>query len=350
VPELRGRGAAANPANRFEALSYAWDEDADPAEKPAPGTVFLRDTSRTIIARNDSPDIPFSASLNPYRGCEHGCIYCYARPTHEYLGFSAGLDFESRILIKEDAAALLEEELAAKSWDPQVIAVSGITDPYQPVERKTLLTRRCLMVLADCRNPLVVITKNALVARDVDVFQELARLGAARVFVSITTLDGELARKMEPRTSTPELRLKAVETLAKAGVPVGVMVAPTIVGLTDHEMPAIIKAAARAGAGSAGYVPLRLPFAVGGLFEEWLERHYPSRKEKVLNQIRSLRGGRLNDSRFGERMRGQGVLAEHLRELFALSCRRAGLERQSPQLSAEHFRRPAGKDQLRLFG
>jgi DNA repair photolyase len=345
--EIRGRGAASNPVNRFEKTSYEtseWDE----AEDPHPQTLFLKDTTRSIINYNDSPDVGFSASINPYRGCEHGCIYCFARPNHEYLGFSAGLDFETKILVKEDAPELLRQELSSKRWHPQVIAISGVTDAYQPVERRLKLTRRCLEVLAEFRNPAVIITKNALVTRDVDILRELSEMAGALVFVSVTSLDGELARELEPRASQPLLRLDAIQTLSSAGVPVGVLVAPVIPGLTDHEMPSILNAAAKAGAAAAGYVPLRLPYGVAALFEEWLTRHRPLQKEKILNRVRSIRGGRMNDPNFGSRMRGQGAYAEQIAELFEVSCRKAGLNAARPRLSADAFRRPAS-DQLPLF-
>src|SRR3989442_1368528 len=274
-----GRGADANPKNRFEALEYVPEPDGDCDDEPRPlRTQFFRDGSQSIISYNNSPDVGFAASVNPYRGCEHGCAYCYARPTHEYLGFSAGLDFESKIMVKEDAPELLRRELASPKWKPQVIAMSGVTDCYQPVERKLKLTRRCLEVLAEFRNPVGIVTKNHLVTRDVDVLAELARHKAAAVFVSVTTLDPDLRKVMEPRTSPPASRLSAIETLTKAGIPVGVMVAPVIPGLTDHEIPAIIAAAAKAGAQFAGRVIVRLPYAVAPLFESWLARHFPDRK------------------------------------------------------------------------
>jgi DNA repair photolyase len=347
---IRGRGAASNPPNRFETLAYQPDPETLNAEEAGPRTLLLRDPSRTIIARNSSPDIPFAASVNPYRGCEHGCIYCYARPTHEYLGFSAGLDFETRILVKEDAAQLLRAELRSPRWEPQVIAMSGVTDPYQPIERRLELTRRCLEVLAEFRNPVAIITKNYLVTRDIDVLKELAAFGGVVVNLSITTLDTELQRVLEPRASTPARRLAAIEALAQAGIPVGVMVAPVIPGLTEHELPAILAAASQAGATQAGYVALRLPHGVAPLFEGWLERHYPDRKQKVLNRVRELRGGRLNDPRFHGRMRGAGLFAEQIGALFRAGCRKAGLNHGGALLSAAAFRRPATADgQLGLF-
>jgi DNA repair photolyase len=274
---------------------------------------------------------------------------CYARPTHEYLGFSAGLDFETRILVKEDAPELLRRTLAAPRWEPRVIALSGVTDAYQPVEARLGLTRRCLEVLAEFRNPTVVVTKNRLVARDADLLGELARHAAASVFVSLTSLDPELQRRMEPRASSPRLRLQAIEALAAAGVPVGAMVGPVIPGLNDHEIPAILAAAAAAGARFASWILLRLPFGVAPLFTAWLERHYPERKAKVLHRIQEVRGGRLNDPRFGSRMRGEGLYAGQIESLFGLAARRAGLARRGPALSTRSFRRPSGP-QLALFG
>ena len=343
MPGMKGRGAETNPTNRFERIAV---------ELEAPGperiqTELLRDGTRSIISYNDSPDIGFDASINPYRGCEHGCIYCYARPTHEYLGFSAGLDFESRILVKEDAPELLRKELSSRKWKPQPLILSGVTDPYQPVERKLEVTRRCLAVLAEFRNPVSVITKNELVTRDIDHLRGLAEHGAAAVSLSITTLDSEVARRMEPRASHPRDRLKAVEALATAGIPVGVMVAPIVPAITDHEIPRILEAAAAAGAQWAGYVVMRLPGAVAGLFESWLEEHFPDRKEKVLSRVRELRGGRINDPRFGSRMRGEGIFAEQIKATFQTFRRRYGLDGPGVELSAAAFRRPG--EQLALF-
>ncbi len=342
------RGAADNPANRFESAHLEQDPEWNPDEEPSPNTQFLKDNTSTIINYNDSPDIGFEASVNPYRGCEHGCIYCYARPTHEFLGFSAGLDFESKIMVKESAPELLRAELASPRWQPKVIAMSGVTDCYQPVERRLKLTRGCLEVLADFRNPVAIVTKNNLVTRDIDVLVELARHHATVVFISITTLDTDLRKVMEPRTSPPASRLAAVRQLAEAGIPTGVLVAPVVPGLTDHEMPAIISAAAGAGARFAGHVTLRLPHAVAPLFEGWLARHFPDRKEKVLNRIRSLRGGKLNDARFGSRMRGEGIFADQIDSLFKVACRKAGIADNRLNLSVENFRRPE-KNQLSLF-
>ncbi len=347
-PPIRGRGTAENPQNRFDTLRYVCDPDWTDPDDPAPETQFLKDPSCSIVAYNDSPDVGFDASVNPYRGCEHGCVYCYARPTHEYLGFSAGLDFETKILVKEDAPALLWKALSSPRWKSQVVAMSGVTDPYQPVERRLTLTRRCLEVFVAFRNPVVIITKNDLVARDVDLLGELSRDEAAAVFLSVTTLDGGLSRIMEPRASQPSRRLGAIEALVKAGVPTGVLIAPVIPGLTDHELPSIIAAAAGAGARFAGYITLRLPQGVSRLFAQWLTRHFPEKKDKVLNRIRAIRGGRLNDPRFSHRMRGEGIFAEQIENLFSVACRRAGILGRRPKLSTDAFRRPAGA-QLALF-
>ncbi|MBA2243585.1 MAG: PA0069 family radical SAM protein [Gemmatimonadetes bacterium] len=347
--KIQGRGVAENPPNRFETLEFLPDDEAREPDDPGPRTRFFRDTTRTIIARNNSPDVGFDVSINPYRGCEHGCVYCYARPTHEWLGFSAGLDFETKILVKEDAPELLRRELSSPRWKPTTLALSGVTDPYQPAERRLRLTRRCLEVLAEFRNPVAIITKNHLVTRDLDLLGELARHRAAMVNLSITSLDAELQRVMEPRTSTPARRLDAIRQLAEAGIPVGVMVAPVIPGLTDHELPAILQAAADAGACTAGFVPLRLPLGVKDLFEHWLETHFPERKEKVLGRVRGMRGGKLNDPNFRSRMRGEGAYAEQIRALFHVARRRAGLSQDWPGLSTDSFRQPDATGQLGLF-
>jgi len=342
------RGAPENPANRFEKIHLEPDEDWNPEEDAAPRTQFLVDHSKTAIAYNDSPDIGFNASLNPYRGCEHGCIYCYARPTHEYLGFSAGLDFETKIMVKLNAPELLREELSSPKWKPQVLVMSGVTDCYQPVERKLKITRRCLETLLEFRNPVAIITKNLLVTRDVDVLSELAKHQCASVCLSITTLDTELRKVMEPRTSPPQARLNAIHKLAEAGIPVAVNVAPIIPGLTDHEMPAILKAAHEAGAVAAGFTVVRLPYANAGLFEKWLETHFPDRKEKVLNRIKAMRGGKLYDAQWGKRMRGEGIFAEQIATMFEVARRKAGFTEDRRELSIAGFRRPGGA-QLSLF-
>lgn len=345
---IKGRGASHNPHNKFEKLSYELELDDDLLkDQSKPKTEFFNDTSKSIVAENNSPDIGFRFSANPYRGCEHGCAYCYARPSHEYLGYSAGIDFETKIFVKEKAPELLRQKLLSRSWKPELIMMSGITDCYQPIERKLQLTRGCLQVLAEFRNPVSLITKNALVTRDIDVFQELAKYDCVSTCLSVTTLNEELGRKLEPRTSAPKARLKAIEELAKAGIPVSVNVAPVIPGLTDHEMPAILKAAHEAGAQSAGFTPLRLPGTVQPVFLEWLEQHYPDRKEKVLSHIRSLRGGLINDANFGSRMRGQGAIAENIRQMFKVYSKRFGFDQRTWSLTTEHFRRPT--DQLSLF-
>lgn len=345
-----GRGASGNPANRFEALHLELDpiEPNEQDERPRPKTQFFRDDTKTILARNNSPDVCFERSVNPYRGCEHGCAYCFARPTHEYLGFSAGLDFESKIMVKENAAELLEAELSSPKWKPQVVAMSGVTDPYQPVERRLQITRRCLGVLAKFRNPVAIITKNRLVTRDIDVLGQLAAHNAVGVNISITSLDRNLQRILEPRTSPPQARLDAVAQLHAAGIPVGVMVAPIIPGITDHELPAILEACGKAGAQFAAYVILRLPWAVAPLFERWLDEHFPERKEKVLGRIRHMRGGgeKLYDSRWTIRQTGEGIFAEQIEAMFDVARRRAGIKGR-PALSTAAFRRP--NEQLPLF-
>jgi len=499
-PDAPGRGTALNPPNRYETLHVELDPDPDSDAERTPGstpTVFYRDASRTILAENDSPDVGFRFSLNPYRGCEHGCIYClapetpvlhadmharpigavhvgdvlvgfdeaaapgdarrirravveriwrsvrptmrlvtahaeivataehrwlgahetgwartdelsagrrlsylpppreplvgstlsvdaekvlavepgpvrdvvdiqtstgtffaaglathncYARPSHEYLGFSAGLDFERRIMVKDDAPALLRNALASPRWEPQVVMLSGNTDCYQPVERRLRLTRQCLEVFAEFRNPVSAITKSALIARDADLFADLARHGATHVMFSITSLDPELARRMEPRAARPERRLDAMATLARAGVPVGVMIGLVIPGLNDAEIPRILEAAARAGAQSGSWVLLRLAKPLDALFEQWLADHYPERRERVLARIRDTRGGNMNDSRFGIRQRGRGEYAEQIAALFAVAARKHGLDGRLPPLETAAFRRPARTgDQLTLL-
>jgi DNA repair photolyase len=346
--KLPGRGTAENPENRYERIHIEVHPEADDGVQPA--TVFYRDASRRVLAENESPDVGFRFSLNPYRGCEHGCIYCYARPTHEYLSFNAGLDFESRIMIKHDAPELLRQTFLSPKWRPEVIALSGNTDCYQPVERRLQLTRRCLQVFKEFRNPVGIVTKSALVARDADLLADLGGDAAANVFVSITSLDRDLARRMEPRAAQPERRLEAVRALSAAGVPVGVLVAPVIPGLNDEEIPRILQAAAAAGARSASWVLLRLPKPVDALFSGWLTEHFPARRERILGRIRECRDGRLSDPRFGSRMRGEGVYAEQIKALFQAAAKRHGLDQPLPPLSTRAFHRPpqAG-EQLRLY-
>ena len=346
----KGRASSSNPPNRFEQHHLEPLEiDIRYEEVPPVPTTFYNDTSRTILAKNDSPDVPFTYSINPYRGCEHGCIYCYARPSHEYLGFSAGLDFETKIMVKMDAPQLLGEALQKKSWQPQVVAFSGNTDCYQPVERKLQLTRKCLEVFLNYRNPVGMITKNALALRDIDILQEMSRLNLVHVMLSITTLDSDLARIMEPRTSSPNNRLKTVKALAEKGITVGVNVAPIIPGLTDEEIPAILKAAVEHGARSAYYMLLRLPGAVEPLFIDWVQRNLPDRAAKIINRIKDTRGGRMSDSRFGSRMKGEGEIANAVETLFKLNARKLKLNRRWEDLSVEHFRYPTPQ-QPSLFG
>ena len=347
-PPLRGRGSATNPKNRFESVERVPEPPEDSDDASAPHTQFFPDSSKSLIAFNDSPDVGFDASINPYRGCEHGCVYCYARPTHEYLGFSAGLDFETKIMVKEDAPEILRKELARPNWKPQLVALSGNTDCYQPVEKQKQLTRRCLEVLLEFRNPVVIVTKNYLVTRDIDILCELAKFDCIGVTISLSTLDHKLAATMEPRASRPARRLEAIRQLAAAGVPVGYLQAPMIPGLTDAEAPAIGIAAARAGATFSGYVALRLPFAVKDLFEQWLSQHYPDKKDKILHRLREIRGGKLNDPNFKSRMRGEGKFAEQMAALFQLARKKSGITERWPKLTTEHFRRPE-KDQLSLF-
>jgi DNA repair photolyase len=349
-----GRGALSNPPPRFnrervERVDDGWymEEDA-PADIP---TSVEPDHARSIIARNDSPDVPFEQSINPYRGCGHACVYCYARPTHAYLGLSPGIDFETRLFYKADAARLLEEELARPGYACKPITLGANTDPYQPIERRLCVTRSVLEVLARCRHPVSIVTKSALVLRDLDLLGQLARDGLVNVAVSVTTLDAEMKRRLEPRTASPQARLRTIRELTSAGIPAGVMVAPVIPALTDHELEAIVEAAAHAGARWAAYVVLRLPHEVKTLFREWLTEHYPQRAQHVMSIIQALRGGRDNDPRFGSRMRGTRPFSELLRTRFQLACRRHGLltqrilppvttlftppRRSSPQLDLE---------------
>ena len=348
LPSVKGRAAASNPQNRFETNSYELLEEAiDPEQKVV--TKFFRDHSKSALVKNESPDIGFSFDLNPYRGCEHGCIYCYARPTHEYLGFSAGLDFESKIMVKPEIHHLLEQELQKKSWKPSTISLSGNTDCYQPIERKLQLTRKCLEVLLKYRNPVGVITKNALITRDLDLITELAKMQLVNATISITTLDKDLHRAMEPRTSAPEQRLKAIEALANAGVSVGVSLAPVIPGLNDSEMPAILKRASEHGATFAFYTMVRLPFGVKNLFVEWLLHEYPHRAEKVINRIKEIRDGKMNSTTFGERMTGTGEIADSISQLFELTCAKYGMNAREYRLRKDLF---IGKHdgQIDLFG
>jgi DNA repair photolyase len=356
----KGRGANVQPANPYLAVRCDADLEhvADDPEYFAeyrqildrPPTEYLPDESQSIVAENSSPDVGFHYSINPYRGCAHGCSYCYARPTHEYLGFSAGLDFETKVLVKYRAAELFRDWLARPSWQPETIAFSGVTDCYQPAEREFRITRGCLAVAAECRQPVGIVTKNALVARDLDLLTELAAHRAVRVCVSITTLDATLARTMEPRTSSPEARLRTIRELSAAGVPTQLMLAPVIPGLNDSEISAIMTAAREAGAEGAAYVLLRLPTTVRPVFLDWLRRTYPDRVGRVETLVRSTRGGRLNDSQFGRRQRGTGNVAQLIADTFALWRTKLGFTAESEPLNRDAFRPPTPTSaQLHLF-
>lgn len=352
--ERHGRGAQADPPNRFEAVHAErdWEQLAadDSLDERPVKTQFLVDHSRSIVSENDSPDIPFRYSINPYRGCEHGCAYCYARPTHEYLGFNAGLDFESRILVKKHAPELFRDWLARDEYVPELIAFSGVTDCYQPAERRFELTRRCLQIAAECGQPMGIVTKNALVARDLDVLQPMAQRRTVHVMLSVTTLDAELARTLEPRTSSPEARLRTIRELSAAGVSVGVMVAPIIPGLNDIEIPAILQAARDVGANTAGYILLRLPLTVRPVFTDWLAKALPSKRDKIESLIRQCRGGELNDSQFGRRQLGEGPIAEQIAQTFRVFAKKYELDRPVPPLETRSFKSPTpSSGQLRLF-
>lgn len=356
----KGRGANVQPANPYLAVRCETDLEhlADDPEYFAeyqqildrPPTEYLPDQSQTIVAQNDSPDIGFRYSINPYRGCSHGCSYCYARPTHEYLGLSAGLDFETKVMVKHRAAELFRDFLARPSWQPETIAFSGVTDCYQPAERQFQLTRGCLAVAAECRQPVGIVTKNALVARDLDLLQQLSAHRAVRVCVSITTLDAKLARAMEPRTSSPDARLRTIRELSQAGIRTHLMLAPVIPGLNDSEIPAIMTAARDAGAEGVGHVLLRLPTTVRPVFFDWLARNCPDRLPRIETLLRSTRAGRLNDSQFGRRQRGAGNVAELINNTFTLWHTKLGYPSESEPLNCEAFRPPQPTSgQLRLF-
>ena len=350
---LRGRGTLSNPPGRFERRDVeevhdGWYEE-DQADTIA--TTVEPDRARGIITTNKSPDIPFDQSINPYRGCEHGCVYCYARPSHAYMGLSAGIDFETRLFYKADAGKVLEEELARAGYVCKPITIGANTDPYQPVERDLKVTRAVLEVLARTRHPASLITKSALVLRDLDLLADMARDGLMSVAISITSLSVETKRVLEPRTASPQARLRALRELNEAGVPAGVMVAPIIPAITDHEMEAILEAAVAGGARWAGYTLVRLPYEIKDLFRDWLTEHFPDRAAHVMALIRDMRGGRDYDSTFGDRMRGTGPIAELLRSRFKLACKRLGLNsgsREIPQ-QTQLFRPPLrGGSQLSL--
>ena len=341
----KGRGAVSNAASgRFTALDRERSDDgwntaeADLDERT--DTVVGTDASRTIVTRNQSPDVPFDRSINPYKGCEHGCIYCFARPTHAYLDLSPGLDFETRIFAKPDAAGLLRRELNKGGYVPEVVTLGANTDPYQPVERRLEITREILKVLAEARHPVCIVTKSATVTRDIDILSDMGRRNLARVMLSVTTLDRDLARKLEPRAATPARRLDAIRQLSTAGVATGVLVAPVIPAINDPEVEAILAEAARAGAASAGYVLLRLPHEIKDLFAEWLDTHYPDRKDRVLSLVRQNRDGALNDAAWGRRLKGTGAHAELLARRFDLACRKNGVNGNRWDLDTSLFRKP----------
>jgi len=347
----KGRGAVTNPSGRFERFTLESLEDAGEDEPlPRLETTVIPEKTRTIIARNDSPDVGFDRSINPYKGCEHGCIYCFARPTHSYLGLSPGLDFETKIFSKPDAGRLLENELGKASYRPAVLVLGANTDPYQPVERELKISRSVLEVLAEHRHPVSIITKSSLVTRDLDILAAMANDGLASVNFSVTTLNPALARTMEPRAAAPAKRIEAMRTLADAGVPVGVLASPMIPALNDSELERILEACAKAGARWANYILVRLPHELKQLFEEWLRAHYPQRADHVLSILKDMRGGKLYDARFGERMRGRGPYAELLEKRFEVACRRLGLNQTDRALDTTKFVKPARAGaQGRLF-
>lgn len=352
-PLPRGRGTGLVPDNRFsdvqrEAHDDGWPGDADETLDRPPATQVRIDTAKTVISRNASPDVPFSTSINPYRGCEHGCSYCFARPTHAYLGLSPGLDFETQLAWKPDAPQRLREELSARSYRPSPIALGVNTDAYQPIERQLGLTRALLEVLRKARHPVSIITKGALIERDIDLLADLARDDLVQVMFSITTLDAELARRMEPRAASPARRLSAMRALHDAGIPVGVLCAPVIPALNDHELESVLSASQAAGAQSAGYVLLRLPLEVADIFRDWLARHYPGRAAHVMSLMRQMREGHDYAPAFGQRMRGSGPLADLLSQRFMLLCTRLGLNREPRELDCSRFRAPTGP-QASLF-
>ena len=353
LPQLeRGRGAAINPAGRFETYSESWVDDGwdSLSDIPKLRTEIFTETPKAIITRNQSPDISFDRSINPYRGCEHGCIYCYARPAHAYMGLSPGLDFESKLFIKPNAAALLREELSATNYVPATIALGANTDPYQPIERGFRITRSLIEVLSEFRHPFGIVTKSANVTRDLDLLKPMAEQDLVKVALSVTTLDPKLARSMEPRASTPARRLAAIETLAKAGVRTVVMMGPIIPGLNDHEIENILKSARNAGAAEAGYTMLRLPFEVKEIFKDWLAREHPDRAAKVMSHVKEVRGGRENDPNFGTRQTGTGPIAWMIGRRFQMTAQRLGLNAERLKLRSDLFHRPLRKgEQMALF-
>jgi DNA repair photolyase len=351
--QIRGRGARSNASGRYEAQVREAFDDGWTSDDEAPAkleTTVAAEKAKAIITHNDSPDVGFSASINPYRGCEHGCIYCYARPAHAYMGLSPGLDFETRLFFKPHAARLLEAELSHPRYHPQVIHIGGNTDPYQPQERTLRVTRGVIEVLARFRHPFSVITKSALIVRDLDLMAPMAAEGLVRAAVSVTSLDRRLARSMEPRAATPERRIEAIKRLTDAGVPVTIMFAPCIPGLNDHEMEAVLERAAAAGASGAGYVALRLPLEIKDLFREWLESDHPDRARRVMSLVRQMRGGKDYDTRWGERMRGEGPIGDLMATRFKAARKRYGIDGEWGSLDLSKFRvPPRAGDQIDLF-
>ena len=350
-----GRGATSNPTNRFESIKVEddWDhlefDDSVHFSKTKVPTEYLDDRSESIVSENNSPDLGFRFSLNPYRGCSHGCSYCYARPTHEYLGFNAGLDFETKIMVKRDCAKLFSKWLSRKSWIPEPIMMSGVTDPYQPAEKQFRLTRSCLEVAIEFNQPMRLITKNAMIVRDTDLLQELAAKELVQTTISITSLDQSLTRLMEPRTSSPEARLRAVRTLSEAGIPVNVNTAPIVPGLNDSEIPSLLEASRDHGASSAAYILLRMPYSVKEIFLDWVDHHQPEIRERIEARVRMTSHGKLSRNKFGERMSGSGVYADQIRQTFKVFSKKFGLDHQLPALRTDLFQVPERNGQLRLF-
>lgn len=344
---IKGRGAAGNPHVRFDRMERLRDDEFEVTD--APVTTVISQKAASIIARNDSPDIPFNLSVNPYQGCEHGCVYCYARPSHAYLGLSPGLDFETKIFAKDNAAELLRSELAKPGYKCEMISLGANTDPYQPVERERRITRSILEVLHECRHPVGIVTKSSLVERDLDILTSMAKDRLVQVFISLGTLDSEVARKLEPRATAPWRRIEAIRTLASSGVVCGVFIAPVIPFINDKDIEQVLEAASKAGASTAGYVVLRLPYELKEIFKDWLELHHPLKAEHVMARVRDLRGGKENDSTFGQRMRGQGAFADLIAKRFEIACRRHGLNAgHRYQVDTSRFRPPKGP-QMQLF-
>lgn len=347
VTTHKGRGAVSNQAGRYSPSQSEWEVDCSPV---APDTVFYRESAKTIVTRNRSPDVPFEFSINPYRGCEHGCIYCFARPNHAYVDLSPGLDFETRIFVKDNAAEILERTFLKRGYRASPITLGTATDPYQPVEKVRRISRSLIELMVKYRHPFSLITKSALVRRDADLLQQAAALGLVKVMISVTTLDNEVKSRLEPRAASGEARLRTIKALTDVGIPVGVLMAPLIPWINDSEIEAIVQRSAEVGAESINFILLRLPLEVAPLFQEWLQVHYPDRADKVLNSIRQSRGGALNDPRFGNRMRGSGPVAELLSTRFRLACRRAGIESGSHrELDSSQFSLPRQNNQLTLF-